>query len=132
MTTTPKFTVEDVFRVADTLPKDHKNPRFRYSTWKEAYVPATDIVSSSCRYADPQNLSQPSCMVGTIAWTLNPAILPQIAESGARASGTIGPWFDEAAILLLDEMQYGADHDKTWGQVVWDAHSALDAAPEVR
>lgn len=111
---TTVFTLDDVLAVAKTLPRDAENTRFD---------------TGDCRYAKPDTLTVPDCLVGTITHRLDAELFATIADNEYNVSRLPAEWrnrFDNKARIFLHDGQDLADNEDDNGHAYWG--DAIDGA----
>jgi hypothetical protein len=101
------------------LPADRVQPQWVAITeYPHVY---TAPLGAMCRYADPRNTAQPSCIVGHAIYALDRAMFEEIADCESSAEEALDAHkMTPDAIQLAVLIQGHADAGSTWGRAIKD------------
>lgn len=127
------FTVDDVLEACKQIDLTRRNERWTVTSESLDRMPLTYQLmpltyqligpgngGGRCRYANPADLTRPSCLVGTIVSILSPELFVAMADSDMRiqAVDNIYNHFEPTAVTFLGAAQGEADFNASWGDSI--------------
>jgi hypothetical protein len=110
------ITFDEIDGVLETLDLDTVQERWRLE--ENGWVLIKARLGGSCKYADPRDLSVPSCIVGHIIHALDPERFAEIAEECCSAATACPDGTPANVANWLRAVQHDADMGDTWREAI--------------